>query len=437
MKASASGTSFTRINFYAGTTLVGSAAAPPYELTWRGAGAGAYTLLAEAIDLKGTKAYSAPLQVTVTTSLTPQSVASLPRLSKASMKYEGAFKFPNTPMGASNYGYPGVFSYNPKNNSIIGVGHDWHQMVAEFSIPEIRKSETVAGLARGIAIQNFGDPTDGKLKSINPTDPNSKKIGGLLPWGDKLIVSAYSYYDGSGAAVASHFVSSQNMSVATDAKGPFSLTVKPGLVAGYMAPVPEEWRALLGGPAFTGQCCLAVIGRTSSGPALFTFNPDDVGTVSPVKATPLVYYPLTSPLDKWDAKSEWFNGTTTITGMALPKGSRSVLFFGTHGVGPFCYGEAKECGNDPEVLSKGNHAYPYVRRVWAYDALDLIEVKNGRRDPWSVKPYATWDLDLPYKVSVTWLKGATYDPVSNRLFVGQPHGDGDATIIHVYSFDPR
>jgi hypothetical protein len=434
MKASVSGTSFTRVNFYAGSTLVGSAAAPPYEVTWRGAGAGTYTLTAEGIDLRGTRTYSAPLQVTLSTPLTPQAVSRLPLIQKSSMRYLGGFKYPNTPMGASNYGYAGVFSYNPRNDSIVAVGHDWHQLVAEFSIPELRIGSTAAELARGTALQNFGDPTDGKLKSINPTDANSKKLGGLLPWGDSLIVSAYSYYDGIGSQSASHFVSSSNLAVKTDVKGPFNFNVPTGLVSGYMAPVPEEWREVLGGPAFVGQCCIPVVSRTSNGPALFTFNPSHLGTIHPVTVTPLLYYPVTQPLAAWDSKNELFNGTTTITGVALPRGSRSVLFFGKHGTGKFCYGEGKEC-SDPEVASKGNHAYPYVRRVWAYDLLDLIKVKDGALQPWEPRPYATWDLDFPIKANVTGLVGATYDTVNNRLFVGQPYGDGTLGVIHVYQFN--
>src|SRR5688572_7449344 len=96
LKASVSGTSFTRVNFYAGATLVGSAAAPPYEVTWHGAAAGAYTLTAEAIDLRGARSYSAPMQITVRAPITAQRVSTLPRITKDSMKYEGAFGFPNT-----------------------------------------------------------------------------------------------------------------------------------------------------------------------------------------------------------------------------------------------------------------------------------------------------------------------------------------------------
>jgi hypothetical protein len=197
-----------------------------------------------------------------------------------------------------------------------------------------------------------------------------------------------------------------------------------------------------------------LLGGTSSGPALFAFNPDDLGTASPIKATPLAYYPLANPLGVWGTTNDYHNGTTALAGVAFPKGSRSVLVFGKHGTGAFCYGagtadpalaKAPVLGPtgavveqaicyDPLIGSKGGHAYPYVARVWAYDALDLIAVKDGQKKPWEIRPYAFWDLDFPIPARVPWLMAVTYDRANNRLFVGQPKADGDAAIIHAYSF---
>jgi hypothetical protein len=475
----------TRAQWTVGTNKLTTAQVPPYTATYRPTAAPRrYTVKASCFgpDGKELGGSSGPLDVTVkpvepppvepvpppveptppppTDPLPPPpttDVRTLPLVTKEWMVYKGAFRYPLLQTGIYTFGYSGPFNYNQTNNSIVAVGHDWYQQVAEFTIPEFRIATTVAGLERAVALQPFADPTGGKLKLINPLDPNAKKVGGVLPLADKWIVSAYSYYDGSMSATSSHFVAPTKTAEMATTQGPFRVgTMNPGLVAGYMAAVPEEWQALLGGKAVTGQCCLAIINRSSSGPALFVFNPDDVGTVVPAPVVPLVYYPPAFPLGKWGTTNDYHNGTTSITGVAFPKGSRSVVFFGTHGTGTFCYGagtkdpalakpavtnatggiiEDAVC-YDPEVGSKGGHAYPYAARAWAYDALDFIEVKEGRKQPWEIRPYAFWDNPFPIAGTVPWLKGATYDRIGNRLFVGQPKADGDASIIHGFQFIP-
>ncbi len=55
----------TRVDFYAGATLLGSDTASPFSTTWVGVGAGSYTLTAVATDNEGEPAASQPVSVTV------------------------------------------------------------------------------------------------------------------------------------------------------------------------------------------------------------------------------------------------------------------------------------------------------------------------------------------------------------------------------------
>jgi hypothetical protein len=88
---------------------------------------------------------------------------------------------------------------------------------------------------------------------------------------------------------------------------------------------------------------------------------------------------------------------------------------------------------DEEDSSKGTHGYPYRYMVWAYDARDLAAVKNGQLQPWDIRPYATWTLDLPTSGSPTHLNGAAYDPQTGRIFLSQAGADGTKPLIHVYT----
>jgi chitinase len=58
--------SVARVDFYAGTQLMGSATASPFATTWSSVPAGTYTLTAVATDNEGATATSQPISVTVT-----------------------------------------------------------------------------------------------------------------------------------------------------------------------------------------------------------------------------------------------------------------------------------------------------------------------------------------------------------------------------------
>jgi hypothetical protein len=250
-----------------------------------------------------------------------------------------------------------------------------------------------------------------------------------LVYNGRLIISAYGYYDADANQIVSHFASSTILSQTGDIQGPYQVGDWAGIVSGYMTTIPAEWRAALGGPALTGQCCIPIISRTSAGPAVSVFDPGDVGSTNPVSATALLYYPLDHPLAEVDTQNDYFNLATQIVGVTFPPGTRSLLFFGRQGIGPYCYGTGAEC-NDPVDDSKGTHAYPYVHQVWAYDALDLLSVTNGQEQPWEPRPYAIWRLyDMDSSGSAR-MVGATYDPAGGRVYITEAYGEEPA--VHVY-----
>jgi len=224
-----------------------------------------------------------------------------------------------------------------------------------------------------------------------------------------------------------------------------------GLVDGYFSVIPGPWRELLGGPVLNGNCCLPVISRTSYGPAAFVIDPTELGLVDPLPATAVVSYPSAHPMTSPDPTNPLFNFATEIKGLVFPDGTRSVLFFGRHGTGAYCYGPGtadptlagqpadggidKWC-YDLNSSAKGSHAWPYEYYVWAYDANDLFAVKSGVKQSWEVMPYATWPFTLPFPGD-SHVLGATYDPAAKRIFVSQAFGDGELPLIHVFTVHVR
>jgi PKD repeat protein len=364
------------------------------------------------------------------------SVSSVPLLHENNLQYVGAFRLPSGPIGSSTFDYGGTaLAFNPSNNSLFLVGHDWDQEVAEVAIPSnVVNSTRVTDLPTAAVLQPFVNVL-GEVPNMTLT--NTVKIGGLMVDNGQLIGTAYEYYDGLENAVESHFrVDSLDLASA-QVEGLFQVgSYGGGAVGGWMAPIPSEWQAALGAPYVTGQGAIPVIGRTSSGPAVFGFDPSQLGTgITPV--TPYVYYPLTNPLANIVTNNPLFNGNTEIKGMAFVPGTRTILFFGDNGTNSVGYGEAADF-NDGYRTGKGWHSQngDYAYEVWAYNVEDLIAAKNGQIQPWQVKPYETWNFDLPTFDGGKHIGGVAFDPATMRLYVSQQGGDttdgGYMPLIQVF-----
>ncbi len=380
---------------------------------------------------------------------TPGSASGPSRLEAADLDYRGAFRLPAPVDDERTFAYGGTaLAYNPARDTLFAVGHDWYQLTAEVTTPRPARGTGPSELRRARFRQQFTDATDGK---IDATGVSGNKIGGQLVYRRRLYGSAYVYYDAAGEQVASHWVRPSTSLAGGGTEGLFEVgDLGAGFVSGYLAAVPRAWRQRLGGPALTGNCCIPIISRTSYGPAASAFDPARLGGGGRASGTPLVYYPKDNPtLGDWDAS--WdpaqgirFNGSTSIRGLVFPKGTRSVLFFGTQGTGPFCYGAGTDDPGlhgtptpdgttwcyDPDESSKGTHAYPYQAQVWAYDARALQAARRGRVRPWQVQPYSTWELELPFDSSR--IGGAAYDRRRGLIYVAQQYGDGAEPVVHVF-----
>ena len=340
-------------------------------------------------------------------------------LSKGDMTYQGSFHLPAVSGDGFTYGGYGL-AFNSANNSLFIVGNVNDQQTAEISIPAIGGTATV--------LQPLADSTGGKLGSIGS---GQVRIGGNLVYNNRLYTTAFVYYDASGSQTLSHFNRSTSFST-SGVTGPYRVgSLGAGFYSGYMTTIPSDWQAKLGAPALTGNCCLSIISRTSYGPSVSAWNPANTS----VNAQTLVMYDQShQTLGTYGASGSnpVFNGTTRITGIFFPPGTASVLFFGSTGTGNYCYGEASTCG-DPTNNWKGEHAYPYVAYIWAYNANDLAAVRAGTKQPYEVTPYATWQLGEFTGMGADFSTGgAAFDPATGRVYFSQIGADGALPLIRVY-----
>jgi regulation of enolase protein 1 (concanavalin A-like superfamily) len=72
------GATVNRVDFYAGTTLVGAATASPYGVTWNNVAAGSYSMTAKVTDSLGGTATSSPVVVSVTPTALPTVMITAP-----------------------------------------------------------------------------------------------------------------------------------------------------------------------------------------------------------------------------------------------------------------------------------------------------------------------------------------------------------------------
>jgi len=367
----------------------------------------------------------------------------LPLLYQSNLQYLGGFRVPNFYNSISQTSYAGQgLAYDAADNSLFMAGDVNDNSVLQISIPSsIVNSTNLDSLATDSDLSNFVLALNSipNTSGFDAGDGAGTDLGGLVVANGQLIGTEYNYYDTSGATSVTHFrFDSLNLSTA-QVEGMFEVSAgtlgggAPGpggaaaFYAGYMATIPSAWQSALGAPYLTGNGALSIINRTSSGPALFGFNPSTLSTSSTTPATPYIYYPLPEALGTQDSYDPLFDGNTNLNGVFFAPGSSSVLVFGSVGTNQVQYGTPSQ-SNDPYRQGKGFHALngDYAYQVWAYNANDFLSVMNGKMQPWQVQPYATWNLDFPQFQGGKTLGGVTFDPSTNRLYVMEQGADTEA-----------
>lgn len=376
--------------------------------------------------------------------------SALPRLALNDVMYVGGFRLPAHSANGDTFEFGGrQLTYNPASNTLF-VGSRGGR-VAEVSIPSAVRTSNAAAMPFAEYRQPFFDPTEGNLSQITG---EGVALDGLLVYGNRLYGTASVFYDALNSQRVSHY--SRSLQLNERSFSGWSRvwdTAKTGYVAGTMSVIPAEWRALLGGAATTGQCCIPVISRTSLGPSAFAFDPANIGQAS-VSASPLLYYTSEhATLGQWNASSPVYGSTTQMGGVAIIASTRTALYFGRNGLGPNCYGNGTSDQSlhgkmspdgvpycyDPSSNDKGTHAYPYRYQIWAYDLNDFAAVKAGTKNAWDVTPYAVWPIELPTPEPTVRFGGVGYDAERQLLYVSQLYADRDGyayrPVIHTFQIN--
>jgi hypothetical protein len=363
------------------------------------------------------------------------SQTTLPLMQSSDISYVGRFALPNGGSSPTTYQYGGHgLGYYKKpdgTKTLYASGHvygpGYYGQVQIPSDSELKPfSTSYSSLTVANVLQPIADAMEGRGNIENNYNENWSM--GILAYNNKLIISAVNSYTGSntGGHIVRDTLTVSGTGHVKPASGVYSMSggANQRSIAGYMFLIPAEWRSLFGGPAMTGNCCLSVISTTSGGPALTVFNPDQVGVTSPIPGINVLWYPTpTTPVScatDGACQSNIFNLTSRVLGAGFVPNTRTVFFVEGHGTGPYCYETAALCGNDTVMSDvRGPHAQPYRYQLLAYDANDLIAVKNGTKKPWQVQPYnAASPWVLPQFNNYDPRGSATaFDPETGRLYI--------------------
>jgi hypothetical protein len=306
--------------------------------------------------------------------------------------------------------------------------------IAKLAIP------SGGGMARVVA--PCTGPNGAEIAKIHP-DPSAFRpmLGGVLEMNGRMTVTGYISYDANGGTTASHWGGPNLASLS----GPFKGTVAPGMVKSQMAPIPAEWRALLGGPALSSAGYTSIISRASYGASVSVFDPATV-TGNNFPMTMLLGCPHSVPkcITYGTPTSNDYNGSELSGGFFIVPGTRTLAVIERESSGPTCYGYATRTASlhgqpyldavycyslsDP-IDTKGPKGYPYRLVAKLYDLNELVAVKQGLKNPWDIRQYAT--VDMPGSSPKEFITSGAYNPVRGEFYLLRGIGGGVSTV-YVY-----
>lgn len=357
------------------------------------------------------------------------SPSQLPRLAVSDLNYEGAFRLQLASDQVSRLGYsPGVIALGADGSSLFVEGHVHHTAVAEYPLVEPSTAASLAELPMtGPPIQPFVRLVD-RVPSGNPQGID--RYGGMAVIDGSLVVNGFEYYDADGNVTHTAMAVSDSSRLADSAVTGWAETAGGAHAAGWLSPIPAAWQGPLGGTHLSGASSgIPIISRASVGPSAFVVDLDpSLQTVG--AAQPVLDFSLDNPLasdlyNETGANDLWTHLSRAVYGMIVP-GTRTYLTIGSSGG----FDSGVSYGDSPHNFYKGYYPNAVDDKApfyWLWDVNDLVEVRQGLKQPHEVRPYDYGSLDLPFAEfggdRPADVGGATFDPATGRLYLSLANAD--------------
>ncbi len=355
------------------------------------------------------------------------------------LTYAGAFRVSSAEHGESSSNYAvGTLGFHATHRSLYLAGHAQQNAIAEFAIPDT--------LGMGDVVDELpivDTPLQG-FRNVLGATPNGNpdgmdRVTGLYVQDGHLVVQANRWYDASGRARDTTLLVVDGDLQGT-VIGYFELD-GAARSAGFIAPIPAEWRERLGGPALAGWASnYSIVGRYSVGPSLFAFDPSDLtaratepAAEGPIAARAWMEFPhaggafladdaLARQCDLVDgvtscdgvASSLWNHLSRAMYGFVVP-GTRTYAVFGS--TGGLETGIGYKIDQDNGNRCGGYCAYgadDYTNYYWLFDLDELIAAAS----PSEPRPYDYGAWELPFDDGGSHrIAGGAWDPDERVLYL--------------------
>lgn len=337
--------------------------------------------------------------------------------------------------------------------SLFGIGHAQRFRVSEIDIPApvISQNKNAEELPVARTLQPF-------------TDAFGSRLAGLeIPVGDIEYVGPQPGDAGPGML---HLVWGQWLQYEhgpTHSARPADLTEPSGTggwVFGDLAPrgtceyvfaIPPAWAQQHAGGVRLVSGRYKDGGQASQGPTLHAYAPPvgatgpSGGSLDPI--TLLAYDPVDQggrTLAGYEHSDSW------IAGSWLEAGERSaVIIVGTQGIDEnretwYGFADGGDAYAEPPTTlpdnEKGWWSDRFEGRILFFDPADLAAVLAGESHSSAPQPYAVMSIDrhlfgITHEQQKNRVAGAAYDSRGGRLFLVEPHADGEMPIVHVWDVE--
>ena len=380
-----------------------------------------------------------------------QATAETVHFTPASMNYLGAFRIPVGTQGDGRMGFAnGAFAVHSQRQSFYVVGHAQFQSVAEFNIPALSDSLELTDLPMAEVAQPFVRLLR-RTPDENPQDLNT--ITGLAIINDELFLNAAQYYDASASRTHTTFVLTDPSDLANgEVRGFYQLAARHR-AAGWISPVPPGLQNEVGYDYLFGNASnLPINGRNSMGPSAYGVRSEDLFDLSThdlIDTAGMLHYSIANQLhaDHYNNSGEndiWTEVSKAFYGFLVP-GTRTYAVFGSSGGHDSGIGykitqdTGRVCGGGCPYIASDVYSH-----YWLYDLDDLLAVRDGYRQPHSVKPFDYGRLNLPFNDThpdgiPNVIIGAHYDTPNDRLYLLLGNADRlqsrfeSAPVMLVYS----
>ncbi len=389
------------------------------------------------------------------------------RIGPDDLTYLGAFRLPDGPDEIA-WGWSGeALTYYPDGNadgddgglpgSLFGTGHNWNQYVSEISIPQpvVSADKNLDELNTARTLQEFADVHwDGFEEMEQPR----AGLAYLPAQGEQAAGKLYMCFGphlSEPDTRPSHGWCELDLANPQTA-GPWQMGgLWPYLTADYLLAIPQDWADQHTPTMRLGTGRFRDGGQSSQGPTLIAAgpwnhgNPPEAGatidTVTLLQYSNIAEEPQTT-VQNYHHSDQW-------TGAAwLTAGERSaVIFVGTKGQDECWYGFGNgvvwpEEGPWPDVPDypfdqRGWWSTSFVAQIMFYDPADLAAVAAGTMQPGEPQPYATMNIDeVLYRekpiIEYYHVGAAAFDNSNGLLYIIEPRGDEDKSLIHVWRVAP-